>query len=148
MRWSVTRLREVIRADTFTAVARTDLAAPFFRQFGIGLLLSLVEEAGFQDAQGLGTVFQLGPFILTFDDHPRRDMGHADGRTRLIDVLAAGTGGAEIVDADVVHVEVDFDVFRFRQTATVAVDVWIRPPASVTGTRWTRWTPDSYFNLP
>ena len=42
-------------------------------------------------------------------------MGHADGRTRLIDVLAAGTGGAEIVDADVVHVEVDFDVFRFRQ---------------------------------
>ena len=30
-------------------------------------------------------------------------------------------------------------------TATVAVEVWTRPPDSVSGTRWTRWTPDSYF---
>ena len=30
-------------------------------------------------------------------------------------------------------------------TATVTVEVWIRPPASVAGTRWTRWTPLSYF---
>ncbi|MNL55118.1 hypothetical protein D3C87_1784980 [compost metagenome] len=30
-------------------------------------------------------------------------------------------------------------------TATVAVEVWIRPWASVAGTRWTRWTPDSHF---
>ena len=28
-------------------------------------------------------------------------------------------------------------------TATVAVEVWIRPWASVSGTRWTRWTPPS-----
>ena len=33
-------------------------------------------------------------------------------------------------------------------TATVAVDVWIRPCDSVTGTRCTRWTPASYFSLP
>ena len=31
-------------------------------------------------------------------------------------------------------------------TATVAVEVWTRPPDSVSGTRWTRWTPDSYFS--
>ena len=31
-------------------------------------------------------------------------------------------------------------------TATVAVEVWIRPEDSVTGTRWTRWTPDSCFS--
>ena len=31
-------------------------------------------------------------------------------------------------------------------TATVAVEVWMRPPASVSGTRCTRWTPDSYFS--
>ena len=31
-------------------------------------------------------------------------------------------------------------------TATVAVDVWIRPPDSVTGILWTRWTPDSCFS--
>ena len=30
-------------------------------------------------------------------------------------------------------------------TATVAVEVWMRPWVSVTGTRWTRWTPLSYF---
>ena len=28
-------------------------------------------------------------------------------------------------------------------TATVAAEVWIRPPDSVTGTRWTRCGPDS-----
>ena len=30
-------------------------------------------------------------------------------------------------------------------TATVAVEVWTRPPDSVSGTRWTRWTPLSNF---
>ena len=29
--------------------------------------------------------------------------------------------------------------------ATVAALVWTRPWVSVAGTRWTRWTPDSYF---
>ena len=32
------------------------------------------------------------------------------------------------------------------RTATVAVDVWMRPPDSVTGMRWTRCTPDSCFS--
>src|SRR5437588_311868 len=32
------------------------------------------------------------------------------------------------------------------RTATVAVDVWIRPLASVAGTRCTRWTPLSYLS--
>ena len=27
----------------------------------------------------------------------------------------------------------------------MAAEVWIRPCASVAGTRWTRWTPDSNF---
>ena len=31
-------------------------------------------------------------------------------------------------------------------TATVAVQVWMRPWASVAGTRCTRCTPDSYFS--
>ena len=30
-------------------------------------------------------------------------------------------------------------------TATVAVEVWMRPLDSVSGTRWTRWTPPSYL---
>ena len=28
-------------------------------------------------------------------------------------------------------------------TATVTAEVWMRPDASVSGTRWTRWTPPS-----
>ena len=32
------------------------------------------------------------------------------------------------------------------RTATVAVEVCTRPLASVSGTRWTRWTPLSYFS--
>ena len=39
-------------------------------------------------------------------------MGHADGGTRLVDVLAAGTGGSKVVDADVVHIDFDFYVVR------------------------------------
>ena len=31
-------------------------------------------------------------------------------------------------------------------TATVTAEVWIRPEASVAGTRCTRWTPLSYLN--
>ena len=33
------------------------------------------------------------------------------------------------------------------KTATVAADVWMRPPASVSGTRCTRCTPDSNLSL-
>ena len=33
-------------------------------------------------------------------------------------------------------------------TATVAVEVWMRPVDSVTGTRCTRCTPDSYLSAP
>ena len=31
-------------------------------------------------------------------------------------------------------------------TATVAAEVWMRPCVSVSGTRWTRWTPLSNFS--
>ena len=33
------------------------------------------------------------------------------------------------------------------RTATVAALVWMRPPLSVTGTRWTRWTPLSNLSF-
>ena len=34
------------------------------------------------------------------------------------------------------------------RTATVAAEVWIRPPASVSGTRWTLCTPLSNLSRP
>jgi hypothetical protein len=57
-----------------------------------------------------------------------------------------GTARAERVDAQILLVDLDVDVLGFGSTATVAVDVWIRPLASVAGTRCTRCTPLSYFS--
>ena len=108
-------LREIICPDPFAPVARTDLAAPCFRHFCIGFLLGFVQQARLQYAHGLGPVFQLGPFVLAFDNNSRRHMGHADSRTRLIDVLTAGPAGSEIIDADIIHIQIDFHIFRFRQ---------------------------------
>ena len=42
-------------------------------------------------------------------------MGHADSRTRLIDVLAASPTGTIIINAYIVHIKIDFYVFCFGQ---------------------------------
>ena len=39
-------------------------------------------------------------------------MSHADSRTRLVDVLATGTGCAEIIDTDIVHIDFHIDIVR------------------------------------
>ena len=42
-------------------------------------------------------------------------MRHAHGAVGLVDVLAAGAGGAHRIDADILHVELHIDVFRLRE---------------------------------
>ena len=37
--------------------------------------------------------------------------------------------------------------YGLADSAALAALVWMRPCASVAGTRWTRWTPLSYFNF-
>ena len=86
-------------------------AADFGFQFFL-LFLFQFKEFGPQVFQAHFLILQLRPFILALDDDARRHVGHADSRTRLVDVLAAGTGGAEVIDADVVHVDFDIDIIR------------------------------------
>ena len=74
-------------------------------------------------------------------------MDEAHGGARLVDVLAACAGSAVDLHLNVFGPEVDVDLSISGSTATVAVEVCTRPPDSVSGTRWTRWTPDSNLNL-
>ena len=50
----------------------------------------------------------LAAFVLALHDDVRRQVREADGRARLVDVLAAGPAGAKRVFADVVG-KVDVD---------------------------------------
>ena len=56
-----------------------------------------------------------------------------------------GPGGAVDVDLQVVLVDLDLDLLGLGQHRDVAVEVWMRPWDSVSGTRWTRWVPPSYL---
>jgi hypothetical protein len=79
-------------------------------------------------------VLQLRAFLLACDDDARGFVGDAYRGLGLVDVLSAGALRAVRIDLEVGRVDLDLD-------GIVAVDVWIRPLASVTGTRCTRWTP-------
>jgi hypothetical protein len=72
-------------------------------------------------------------------------MRDADGRVGRVDRLAAGAGGAEGVDAEVLGFDLDVDLFGLGQHGDGdggGVDAALRLGG---GTRCTRWTPDSYF---
>src|SRR5687768_12687930 len=53
----------------------------------------------------------LGALVLALNDDVRRDVRDANGRVSGIDVLAAGPGGAICIDAQVLIVNLYFDVF-------------------------------------
>ena len=58
----------------------------------------------------------LRAFVLALHDDARRDVSDADGRIRLVDVLAAGTRGAERVDAQLGGIDRQvLDLVEFRQ---------------------------------
>src|SRR5690606_11742052 len=139
----------------------------------------------------VGVLAALG---LRLHDHARGQVGDADRRVGLVDVLAARAGGAEGVHAQVgggdrgrLALLRDRDERPRRRRgveaglgrglgppapeerkvstrrsaglisigspssstgmiATVAAEVWMRPWDSVSGTRCTRWVPDSNFS--
>jgi hypothetical protein len=74
-------------------------------------------------------------------------VGDAHRRIGGVDVLAARAGSAVNVDLEVFVLDLHIDLVGSGSTATVAAEVWMRPPLSVTGTRCTRWTPLSNFSL-
>ena len=108
-------LREVVGTDALGAVAAADQALALR---GLGALLRAhlgVVEARGQHRHRLGLVAVLRAVVLALDDDAGRNVGDAHRRVGLVDVLAAGAGGAEGVDAQVGRVEIDvLDLVDFR----------------------------------
>src|SRR5690606_17905288 len=97
----------VVGADALGAVAAADEAPA-----GLGLLLRRRVllgglQPGLQQCHGAGAVLVLGALVLAFHHDAGGQVGDADRRVGLVDVLAAGAGGAEGVDAQVRLVEAD-----------------------------------------
>ena len=124
-----------------------------------------------------GADLVLRPLVLHGHDEAGRHVGDAHGALRLVDVLPAGARGAVDLDAQVFfpHLHLNLEARRqgaqrarvkwtayltlnarssertsvaWGRMATVAVDVWTRPLASVTGTRCTRCVPLSCLRRP
>ncbi len=79
-----------------------------FHCFGCGLLAALAfDQLCFEPFHCFVAVGVLAAFGLGFDDDAGWEMGDADCRFGFVDVLAAGTGGAECVDLEVSGVDRD-----------------------------------------
>ena len=136
-------LGEVVGPDLLGSLARAD-HAPSQRRLDLGGLGPLaIEEPAAQDGHRLGLVLDLALLVLDGDDDAAGHVGDADGRVGRVDRLPAVTGGAVDVDPMSFSSIWTSTSSASGMTATVAVEVWIRPLDSVTGMRWTRCTPAS-----
>jgi len=63
----------------FAAVAGADLAFAVAGDFLLLAFLFHLEQAGAQEAHGLGFVLVLRALVLALDDHVRGQVGDADG---------------------------------------------------------------------
>ena len=98
-------LREVVGADLLAAVAGAHLPLTLGVDGVLLLLLLLRKQPAAQDLQCLILVLELTALVLALHHRTRRDMGHTDGAGGLVDVLTARTGGAEGVNAQILHVQ-------------------------------------------
>ena len=114
-----TILRTIVGANLLGTVAVPNLAATLGAKGLLLFLEHLVIETCAQDLQRRLAVLDLRLLILRLHDEPRGKMRDAHGGVGRVDALA--------------------------NTATVAVEVWMRPWLSVLGTRCTRCTPLSNF---
>src|SRR5690606_11242995 len=94
-------LREVVGADALAAVAAADLQPARLRLRRRLSRTLLVQQPGLEQGHGAGAVLVLAALVLALDDDAGGQVGDADGRVGLVDVLAAGAGGAEGVHPDV-----------------------------------------------
>ena len=65
----------------------------------------MCKEAAAQDLQRFILVLELAALVLALHHRTCGDMGHTDGAGGLVDVLTARTGGAEGVNAQVLHIQ-------------------------------------------
>src|ERR1700719_1400484 len=108
-------LRIVVGADFLGAVAGFDLSAALGGQGGLLFFHFLFIEAGAQDAHGFGAIFDLRFFVLLRDDQAAGNVRDAHGGVSGVHGLAAGTGGTEGVDSQVLGFDFDVDIVGFRK---------------------------------
>src|SRR6266403_339594 len=108
-------LREIVSADFFGAVAGFDLAAALGGKSRLALLLFLLVEAGAENAHGFGAILDLRFFVLLRDDQAAGNVRDTHGGVGGVHGLAAGTGGTEGVDAQILGFDFDVDVVGFRE---------------------------------
>ena len=85
-------------------------------------------------------------FSADTTDEPGRQMRDPHRRIRFVDMLPAGAARAHGVDANVFRLDLEIDLLGFRHDGTPWPQRWwMRPLASVSGTRCTLCTPDSYL---
>ena len=108
-------LGEVVGADALVAHPAAHLAAALGGHFALLRLHLLLIQPRAEDLQGFFLILQLTPLILALHHHAGGQMGDADGGGGLVDVLSAGTGGAEGVDAQIVSVQLELHVIHLRQ---------------------------------
>src|SRR5437762_423600 len=106
-------LGKIVRADFFGAVAGFDLAAPLGHDGGLLLFLLHFIEARAKNAHGFGAIFNLRFLVLLRNDEPAGDMRDAYRRIRCVHGLAAGTGRAERINAQILGLNLDVDFVRF-----------------------------------
>ena len=109
-------LRKVISADALRAVARSDLGLARLAAGAVGLFALGLVETRAQDLHGELAVLMLR-FFSGDNDNAGWDMRDADGGIGFVDVLAAGTGGAHGIDANVLRTDIDVDVLGFGENS-------------------------------
>src|SRR5690606_27598293 len=100
-------LGKVVGADALGTVARADQQLATVGDLLVGRGVLLVLQLGRQPGHGLGAVLVLRALFLAFDHDAGGQVGDADGRFGLVDVLATGAGGAIGVHAQVGRVDLD-----------------------------------------
>ena len=135
-------LREIVGADAFRAVAGADLDLARGRPLAVDLLAFGLVEARAQHLHRLGAVLVLRRELAV----TTMPVGMWVMRTAESVVLTCWPPAPE---ARIVSMRMSSGRMSMStssasgSTATVAAEVWMRPLASVAGTRCTRCTPDS-----
>ena len=126
-------LREIIGSDALRlAIAGTDLRSPLLRAFVASSCWFLAHRgcARRKSAIALGAVAMLGALLLHRDHHAGRQVGDADRRFGLVDMLAAGRPDERIgVDLEIGLVDLEVgSSSAIGSTATVrGRGGWIAP---------------------
>ena len=142
-------LREIVGADAFGAVARADLAFARGRRARRRCASRSASKSRARRIFIALALFLCWILVLTDDDDAGRQVGDAHGAVGGVDALARRAAGADTRrSAGPSRRSSTSTSSASGRTATVAAEVWMRPLASVTGTRCTRWTPLSNFSRP